>query len=99
MVCDAVYWFVDLCSVVSLTHPSPAMLPVTASQTPDSRGCLLELTWKGEKPITLNSGESRIFLKDYDSIIMRGWCEKEGVRVGFGSCAGMVLPATPLPAA
>lgn len=64
--------------------------------TPDSRGCLLELTWKGEKPISLSNGEQRVFLKDFDTIIMRGYCEKSGVRIGFGECRGMVLPATPL---
>jgi hypothetical protein len=69
--------------------------PPPSPQTADSRGCLLELTWKGEKPVPLAGGDSRVFLKDGDTVIMRGWCEKDGVRVGFGECAGTVLPATP----
>lgn len=65
--------------------------------TPDSRGCLLELTWKGEKPLTLDDGETRVFLKDGDSVVMRGYCEdaSTGSRIEFGVCEGKVLPATP----
>jgi fumarylacetoacetase len=65
--------------------------------TPDARGCLLELTWKGEKPIPLAGGAGqRVFLQDHDTVTMRGWCEKDGVRIGFGECVGTMLPATPL---
>jgi fumarylacetoacetase len=57
----------------------------------ESRGCLLELTWRGAEPLTLPTGESRKFLEDGDEVIMRGWCEREGaVRIGFGECRGMV---------
>ena len=60
----------------------------------DSRGCLLELTWRGSEPITLPSGETRSFLADGDEVIIRGFCENENaVRIGFGSCRGGVLPA------
>jgi fumarylacetoacetase len=59
-----------------------------------SRGCLLELTWRGTEPLALPSGETRKFLEDGDEVIMRGYCEREGaVRIGFGECRGMVLPA------
>jgi fumarylacetoacetase len=59
-----------------------------------SRGCLLELTWKGSEPLTLPTGESRRFLEDGDEVVMKGWCEKEGfARIGFGECSGTVLPA------
>ena len=59
-----------------------------------SRGCLLELTWRGSEPLTLSNGEQRAFLADGDEVIVRGWCEAEGrVRIGFGECGGMVLPA------
>ena len=62
--------------------------------TRESRGCLLELTWKGEQPITLPTGEPRRFLEDGDEVILRGWCEREGwVRIGAGECRGTVLPA------
>ena len=60
----------------------------------DSRGCLLELTWRGNDPISLLSGEQRKFLEDFDEVILRGWCEREGyARIGFGECVGEVLPA------
>jgi fumarylacetoacetase len=61
--------------------------------TKDSRGCLLELTWRGTEPLQLPTGETRRFLEDGDEVIMRGWCEKDGLRIGFGECRGMVLQA------
>lgn len=58
------------------------------------RGCLLELTWRGKEPIELPNGETRRFLEDYDEIIMKGYCEREGFRrIGFGECRGIILPA------
>lgn len=60
----------------------------------ESRGCLLELTWRGTEPLTLPNGETRTFLADGDEVIIRGWCEKQGaVRIGLGECRGMVLAA------
>jgi len=57
----------------------------------DSRGCLLELTWKGTEPIQLPTGETRKFLEDGDEVIIRGWCERDGyARVGFGECRGTI---------
>jgi fumarylacetoacetase len=57
----------------------------------ESRGCLLELTWRGAEPLTLPTGESRKFLEDGDEVVMRGWCEREGfARIGLGECSGMV---------
>jgi fumarylacetoacetase len=61
--------------------------------TPDSFGSLLELTWGGKNPIPLPNGEVRTFLVDGDTLIMRGWCERDGLRIGFGEARGMVLPA------
>jgi fumarylacetoacetase len=62
--------------------------------TKESRGCLLELTWRGAEPLTLPSGETRKFLEDGDEVLMRGYCEREGaVRIGFGECRGTVTPA------
>ncbi len=62
--------------------------------TKDSRGCMLELTWRGAEPLTLPSGETRKFLEDGDEVIMRGFCERDGVRrIGFGECRGTILPA------
>jgi len=62
--------------------------------TKDSRGCLLERTWRGAEPITLADGTERKFLQDGDEVIMRGYCVKPGrPRIGFGECRGIVLPA------
>lgn len=56
-------------------------------------GSFMELTWRGTKPITLNDGTERKFVNDHDTIILRGHCEKNGKRVGFGECVATVLPA------
>ncbi len=59
-----------------------------------SRGCLLELTWRGTEPITLPTGEVRRFLEDGDEVVMHGYCEREGYRrIGLGTCRGVVEPA------
>ena len=59
--------------------------------TKDSRGCLLELAWRGTEPVTLPSGEQRRFLEDGDEVIFRGYCERHGfARIGFGECRGTV---------
>ena len=59
--------------------------------TKDSRGCLLERTWRGTEPLELPTGETRRFLEDGDEVVMRGWCEREGRRrIGFGECRGIV---------
>ena len=62
--------------------------------TKESRGCLLELSWRGTEPLALPNGETRTFLADGDEVIVRGWCEREGaVRIGFGECRGVITPA------
>jgi fumarylacetoacetase len=59
--------------------------------TPESRGCLLERTWRGTEPLTLPTGETRRFLEDGDEVSMRGRCERAGFRpIGFGECRGVV---------
>ncbi|HEU5402315.1 MAG TPA: fumarylacetoacetase [Terriglobales bacterium] len=64
-----------------------------SGRTKDSRGCLLELTWRGADPIDLPTGETRKFLEDGDEVIFTGSCEKEGyATVGFGECRGEILP-------
>jgi fumarylacetoacetase len=62
--------------------------------TPDSFGSLLELAWRGTKPLALPSGEARSFLQDGDAVTMTGWCEAPGHRVGFGEVRGRVIPAS-----
>ena len=64
-----------------------------SGDTPESYGSLLELTWKGTKPLILHDGTERKFLNDGDTLIMRGHAEKDGVRVGFGEVLGEVLAA------
>ncbi|MEA3125734.1 MAG: fumarylacetoacetase [Caballeronia sp.] len=61
--------------------------------TPDSCGSLLEMTWNGQRPITLEEGGERRFIEDGDELTLTGWCQGEGYRVGFGECKGVVLPA------
>ena len=61
--------------------------------TPDSYGSMLEIAWNATKPVALEGGESRTFIEDGDTVIMKGYSEKDGVRVGFGEVRGKVLPA------
>jgi fumarylacetoacetase len=62
-----------------------------SGSAPESRGCLLELTWKGERKIQLPTGEELGFLRDGDEVIIRGWCEGAGkARLGFGECRGRI---------
>lgn len=61
--------------------------------TPESFGSMLELAWNATKPVALAGGESRTFIEDGDTVIMKGHAEKDGVRVGFGEVRGKVLPA------
>jgi len=60
---------------------------------PESYGSLLELTWRGERPIQLADGRQRKFIQDLDRITMTGWCQGAGYRVGFGRVTGKILPA------
>jgi fumarylacetoacetase len=60
--------------------------------TPDSYGSMLELTWAGEKPIKMKDGSERTFINDNDTVIMRGHCEKDGTRIGFGEVSTQLLP-------
>jgi fumarylacetoacetase len=57
------------------------------------RGSLLEISWNGTEPIELPGGEKRTFLEDGDSLVMRGWCQGDGYRVGFGEVEGTIEPA------
>ncbi len=62
--------------------------------TRDSRGCLLEYTWRGSDPLRLPNGEERRFLADGDEVILRGYAERAGARrIGLGECRGTILPA------
>jgi len=59
--------------------------------TEDSRGCMLEITWRGANPLKLANGETRKWLEDGDTVTITGWCEGDGYRVGFGEVSGRVI--------
>jgi fumarylacetoacetase len=62
-----------------------------SGESKSSRGSLLELTWRGTERATLPTGEERTFLEDGDEVVMRAYCVREGLRIGFGECRGIVL--------
>jgi fumarylacetoacetase len=72
----------DLCGSGTISGPDPG-----------SYGSMLELTWKGTKPFTMPDGSERKFINDNDTVIMRGFGEKNGIRVGFGEAVVTILPA------
>ncbi|MDK3071947.1 fumarylacetoacetase [Sedimentitalea sp. JM2-8] len=59
----------------------------------ENRGSLLELSWGGREPLTLDTGETRTFLEDGDTLTLRGHAQGDGYRIGFGACSGKLLPA------
>jgi fumarylacetoacetase len=61
--------------------------------TPDSYGSMLELAWKGTKPIQMPDGSDRRFIQDNDTVIMRGHCSQNGIKIGFGEVKSILLPA------
>jgi len=66
-----------------------------SGDTKESRGCMLELTWRGTEPIDMPDGTQRRFLQDGDELTIKAWCESdEAARIGFGSCSGIILPAS-----
>ncbi len=63
-----------------------------SGKVPSSYGSMLELSWAGTKTVPMKDGTTRVFIKDNDTVTMRGYAEKGGVRVGFGEVAAEVLP-------
>jgi fumarylacetoacetase len=90
-------------SAQQLAHHSTSGCPMTAGDLLGSgtisgpekyqRGALLELSWGGKDPITLDTGESRSFLEDGDTLTLSGAAHGDGFTIGFGSCSGTILPA------
>jgi fumarylacetoacetase len=86
-----------------LTHHTINGCPVKAGDmmgsgtisgpTPSSYGSMLELAWKGEKPISLKDGSERIFIHDFDTVVMSGYGIKNNIRIGFGEVSNKLLPA------
>ncbi len=60
-------------------------------------GSLLEKSWSGQEPFTLDTGETRTFIEDNDRMTLRGWAQGEGYKIGFGECTGRILPAVDEP--
>lgn len=61
--------------------------------SPGSYGSMLELTWNGQKPLQMPDGSERKFIEDGDTVLIKGFAEKDGVRIGFGECKGKILPS------
>ena len=60
---------------------------------PSSYGSMLELSWKGTKPLKLSDGSERKFILDGDTVIMRAYAQKDALRIGFGEVRTTILPA------
>jgi fumarylacetoacetase len=60
---------------------------------PHEYGSMMELSWKGTKPLKLNDGSERKFINDNDTVILRGYCQNDTIRIGFGECKAKLLPA------
>ncbi|MBO9442410.1 fumarylacetoacetase [Phaeobacter italicus] len=86
-----------------LAHHSTSGCPMNAGDllgsgtisgpTKESRGSLLELSWGGKEPLTLDTGEERSFIADGDTLTLKGAAKGKGYTIGFGDCTGTVLPA------
>ena len=63
-----------------------------SGKTEDSYGSMLELAWMGSKPLTLKNGETRTFIDDLDTVVLRGYCKRDGLRIGFGEVRSQLLP-------
>ena len=63
--------------------------------SPDSYGSMLELSWMGTRPLPMGNGQTRVFVEDGDTVVMRGFCQKDGLRIGFGEVRSKLLPAHP----
>ncbi|GMQ81380.1 MAG: fumarylacetoacetase [Rhodothermia bacterium] len=76
------------------SRPGDLMASGTISgPTPDSYGSMLEISWRGSKPLTLSNGEERKFIQDGDQVIVSGFAQGADYRIGFGEAAGTLLPA------
>jgi fumarylacetoacetase len=64
-----------------------------SGKSKESVGSMLELTWNGEKPITLKDNTQRRFLNNGDNVILRGYCKNDNTRIGFGKCTGKIVPS------
>ena len=106
VVCNSNFKYMYWTMAQQLAHHTVNGCPVEAGDmmgsgtisgpTQDSFGSMLELTWRGQKPLKMNDGSERKFIEDNDTVIMRGYCSNDKIRIGFGECSGKVLPAKPM---
>lgn len=75
----------DMCASGTISGPNE-----------ENYGSMLELTWRGSKPLTMPGGEERKFIEDGDTVTLKAFAKKDGIKIGFGDCTGKILPATPL---
>ncbi|MEO0765373.1 MAG: fumarylacetoacetase [Pseudomonadota bacterium] len=90
-------------SAQQLAHHATSGCPMNAGDllgsgtisgpTKSERGSLLELSWGGKEPLTLDTGETRTFLEDGDTLTLSGHASGDGYKIGFGTCTGTILPA------
>lgn len=102
-VCQSNFKYMYWNMAQQLTHHTINGCPVKAGDmmgsgtisgpTPSSYGSMLELAWKGEKPISLKDGSERIFIHDFDTVVMSGYGIKNNIRIGFGEVSNKLLPA------
>jgi fumarylacetoacetase len=64
--------------------------------TKSEYGSLMELSWAGREPFTLDTGEQRTFIEDGDTLTLRGAAKGDGYQIGFGTCTGTIKPAVKL---
>lgn len=72
----------DICASGTISGP-----------TPDSYGSMLEIAWKGTRPVQMKDGSTRVFIQDGDTVSMTGFAQKDHIRIGFGECKAKILPA------
>jgi fumarylacetoacetase len=65
---------------------------ISGNEGQASFGSMLEISWKGTRSVTLSNGEERKFLKNGDTVVMRGVCEGDGYKIGWGDCSGQIVP-------
>ena len=103
-ICRTNFKYMYWSSVQQLVHHASSRLRHECRRSPGERhhlaarrrisaASLLEISWNGTEPVELAGGVKRTFLEDGDSLVMRGWCQGDGYRVGFGEVEGTILAA------
>jgi fumarylacetoacetase len=103
LICKSNYKYMYWSMAQQLTHQTVAGCNINpgdmygsgtiSGPTPDSFGSMLELCWKGTKPLTMKDGSKRIFIQDNDTIVMKGFAQNKELQIGFGECTTRILPS------